>query len=325
MASSSSILTSPEQKNSPSIDAVLGNDDLITEILLLVPPKAVLRFKTLLLRVSFFFKEPLTRKYVSLDVDGRSLAYYFPHDFLDFDPTNNPGCIHISQSCNGLLLCSTCRWDRPERFQPINYIFNPTTRQFGMLPPPPDNGLYFDSIRLVFDPSESSCYRVVCTQFFTSELKIYVYSSETKDWKLCVSQENFEFLPLNFTDGVSWNDAVHWISPMGNGFSFLLDKDCLQTITRPPLPENWQDQNLRYLERGCSKWFAKYCLRMNAIVMAYPEITEDADVTEDPVASAFLEDKGPLLVMNIPVEIIPHSFKDRTFMKILSSLPLQLQ
>uniref|UniRef100_A0A6N2LJT4 F-box domain-containing protein n=1 Tax=Salix viminalis TaxID=40686 RepID=A0A6N2LJT4_SALVM len=352
MASSSSILTSPEQKNSPSIDAVLGNDDLITEILLLVPPKAVLRFKlvskkwfsiisktsfatrhtllnshtvsALLLRVSLFFKELPTNKYVSLDVDGRSLAY-FPHDFLDFDPTNNPGCIHNSQSCNGLLLCSKCSWDRPERFQPINYIFNPTTRQFGMLPPPPpDNGLYFDSIRLVFDPSESSCYRVVCTQFFTSELKIYVYSSETKDWKLCVSQENFDFLPLNFTDGVSWNDAVHWISPMGNGFSFVLDKDCLQTITRPPLPENWQDQNLRYLERGCSKWFAKYCLRMNAI--AYPEITEDADVTEDPIASAFLEDKGPLLVMNIHVEIIPHSFKDRrTFMKILSSLPLQLQ
>jgi hypothetical protein len=77
-----------------------------------------------------------------------------------------------------------------------------------MLPPPPDDGQFFDSIQLVFDPSESSCYRVVCTQFFTSELKIYVYSSETKDWKLCVSQESFDFLPVNFADGVSWNDAV---------------------------------------------------------------------------------------------------------------------
>lgn len=401
MASSSSILTSPEQKNSPSIDAVLGNDDLITEILLRVPPKAVLRFKlvskkwfsiisktsfatrhtllnphtvsALLLRVTLFFKERPTNKYVSLDVDGRSLAY-FPHDFLDFDPTNNPGCIHISQSCNGLLLCSTCSWDRPERFQPINYIFNPTTRQFGMLPPPPDNGLYFDSMQLVFDPSESSCYRVVCTQFLTSELKIYVYSSETKDWKLCVSQENFEFLPLNFTNGVSWNDAVHWISPMGNGLSFLLDKECLETFPRPPLPENWQEQNFRYfgesgghlhfigvlegnqnpddlnkgivspdmshdhitdqsivvytMERGFSKWFVKYCLHMKASVMAYPEITEDEDLAASPFSAekgpvhllSFIDgdkDERPLLVMQIPGEIISYCFKDKTFKKIL--------
>jgi hypothetical protein len=233
MASSSSILTSPKQKNSPSTDAVLGNDDLVTEILLRVPAKAVLRFKlvskkwlsiisntsfatrythlnphtvsALLLRVSFFSKEPPTHKYVSLD--GKSSAY-FSYNFLDFDPSNNPGCIYVSQSCNGLLLCSKCRRDLPERSQPINYIFNPTTRQFAVLPPPPDDGQFFDSIQLVFDPSESSCYRVVCTQFFTSELKIYVYSSETKDWKLCVSQESFDFLPVNFADGVSWNDAV---------------------------------------------------------------------------------------------------------------------
>jgi hypothetical protein len=274
----------------------------------------------LLLRVSFFSKELPTHKYVSLD--GKSLAY-FSYDFLDFDPSNNPGCIYVSLSCNGLLLCSKCRWDLPERSQPINYIFNPTTRQFAILPPPPDDGQFFDSIQLVFDPSESSCYRVVCTQFFTSELKIYVYSSETNDWKLCVSQESFNFLPVNFADGVSWNDAVRWISPMGNGFSFLLDKKCLETSPRPPLPENWQEQNFRYfgesdghlhfigvlagnqypddlnigivspdtshdqstdqsivvytMERVFSKWFVKYCLHMNAIVMAYPEITEDED------------------------------------------------
>ncbi|KAL3609083.1 hypothetical protein D5086_000103 [Populus alba] len=144
MASSSSILTSPKQKNSPSIDAVLGNDDPVTEILLRVPAKAVLRFN------------PAMACFCVLNADG------------------------------------------------------------------------------IFQRGLS-----VCTQFFTSELKIYVYLSETKDWKLCASQESFDFLPVNFADGVSWNDAVHWISPMGNGFSFLLDKECLETIPRPPFPENW--------------------------------------------------------------------------------------
>ncbi|KAG6790968.1 hypothetical protein POTOM_000077 [Populus tomentosa] len=180
MASSSSILTSPKQKNSPSIDAVLGNDDPVTEILLRVPAKALFSPEL----PSFSRKLP-THKYVSLD--GKSLAY-FSYDFLDFDPSNNPGYIYVSQACNGLLLCSKCRWDLPERSQPINYIFNPTTRQFAMLPPPPDDGQFFDSIQLVFDPSESSCYRVVCTQLFTSELKIYVYLSETKDWKLALRE-----------------------------------------------------------------------------------------------------------------------------------------
>ncbi|KAJ6945073.1 hypothetical protein NC651_000182 [Populus alba x Populus x berolinensis] len=51
------------------------------------------------------------------------------------------------------------------------------------------------------------------------------------------------------------------------------------------------------MERGFSKWFVKYCLHMNAIVMAYPEITED----EDLAASPFSAEKG----------------SDETFKKIL--------
>jgi hypothetical protein len=243
-----------------------------------------------------------------------------------------------------------------------------------LLPLPPNDGKYFTRIQLVFDPLESPRYRVVCIQFFNSELKIYVYSSETKDWKLSVKLENFDLLSVNFTDGVSWNGAVHWMSPMGNGLSFLLDMECLQTIPRPPLPESWQDKNFRYfgesggqlhfigilagnqnpddlnlgivspdmshdqstdqsivvysMERGCSKWFAKYCLHMNAIVMAYPEITEDKDPTTSPFSAekwfdllSFIEgndEEGALLVMRISGEIISYSFKNNILKKILS-------
>ncbi|KAI9398716.1 hypothetical protein POPTR_003G215900v4, partial [Populus trichocarpa] len=360
-----------------SVDAVFGNDDLVTEILLRVPAKAVLKLKlvskkwlsiisptsfailhtrrnphtvsALLLNFSSFFEEPSKHKYVSLD--GKSLVY-LSYDFLDFDP-NNLGCFstYVSQSCNGLLLCPKWRWCSTERSKPTDYIFNPTTRQFALLPLPPNDGKYFTRIQLVFDPLESPRYRVVCIQFFNSELKIYVYSSETKDWKLSVKLENFDLLSVNFTDGVSWNGAVHWMSPMGNGLSFLLDMECLQTIPRPPLPENWQDKNFRYfgesggqlhfigilagtdqsivvysMERGCSKWFAKYCLHMNAIVMAYPEITEDKDPTTSPFSAekwfdllSFIEgndEEGALLVMRISGEIISYSFKNNILKKI---------
>ncbi|CAK7339168.1 unnamed protein product [Dovyalis caffra] len=403
MASLPSIMNSPKQKNSSSIDAVLGNEDLITEILLRVPAKAVLKFKlvskkwlsvispasfairhthlsphttsALLLKVLFSFKPPPVHKHVSLE--GKSFVSY---DSLNFDLPINPGSTYVSQSCNGLLLCSKFRWHFGERANPTDYIFNPTTRQFAMIPPPPDDGKYFSRIRLVFHPSESPRYKVVCTQLFKSELKIYVYSSETKDWKLSLSRQNFDSLSVNFANGVLWNGAVHWISPMGNGFSFSLDNECLETIPRPSFPENWQNHNFRYfgesgghlhfigilagkqnpddlnmgifspdmshdqstdqsivvyaMERGCPKWFVKYCLHTNAIVMARPETTADEDSTASPFLAekgsvdllSFIEgndEEGPLLVMRIPGEIIAYSFKDKKFKNILSFLPLE--
>ncbi|KAJ6346617.1 hypothetical protein OIU76_003321 [Salix suchowensis] len=399
----SSFMTLPKQNPLSSVDAVFGNDDLVTEILLRVPAKAVLKLKlvsknwlsiispasfairhtrrnrhtvsALLLRFSSFFKEPPTHKHVSLD--GKSLVY-LSYDFLDFDP-DNPECFstYISQSCNGLLLCPKWRWCSAERSKPTDYIFNPTTRQFALLPLPPNEGKYFTRIHLVFDPSVSPHYRVVCIQFFNSELKIYVYSSETTDWKLSVKLDNFDLLSVNFTNGVSWNGAVHWMSPSGNGLSFLLDMDCLQTIPRPPLPENWQDQDFRYfgesggqlhfigilagnqnpddlnmgivssamsddqssdqsivvysMERGCSKWFAKYCLHMNAIVMAYPEITEDKDPTASPFSGkkgfdllSFIEEKDEeeaLLVMRISGLLQARIIHYRVVLLLMASAP----
>lgn len=48
------------------------------------------------------------------------------------------------------------------------------------------------------------------------------------------------------------------------------------------------------MERGFSRWFVKYCLHMNAIAMAYPEITED----EDLAASPFSAEKGSVRLLS---------------------------
>ncbi|KAF9688627.1 hypothetical protein SADUNF_Sadunf01G0008000 [Salix dunnii] len=148
----SSMMNSPKQKNSSSIDAVLGVDDLITEILkwLSIPRPSLL----------FDFKQPPIQEYVSLD--GKSLLNY---DYF----------------LNNL---------------PARYL------------------------------RKSICFSVLQWPAFT------------KHWKLSVNQDKFRSSFVNFANVVSWNDSVYGISPMGNDFSFLPDKDCLQTITRPPLPEN---------------------------------------------------------------------------------------
>ncbi|KAJ6430723.1 hypothetical protein OIU84_018268 [Salix udensis] len=291
----SSFMTLPKQNPLSSADAVFGNDDLVTEILLRVPAKAVLKLKlvsknwlsiisptsfairhtrrnphtvsALLLRFSSFFKEPPTHKHVSLDA---------------------------------------------ARSKPTDYIFNPTTRQFALLPLPPNEGKYFTRIHLVFDPSVSPHYRVVCIQFFNSELKIYVYSSETTDWKLSTIPR--PPLPENWQDqdfryfGES-GGQLHFIGILAGNQN--PDDLNMGIVSSAMSDDQSSDQSIVVysMERGCSKWFAKYCLHMNAIVMAYPEITEDKDPTASPFSGkkwfdllSFIEEKDEedaLLVMRI--------------------------
>lgn len=172
-------LNKPKQKKSSSVDAVIGNNDLVTQILLRVPAKSVLKFKlvskkwlsiishpsfafhhtqinphtttALLLRVLFLFKEPFIYRFLSLD--GKSVVNV-PSNFLCFDP-DNPRSTYISQSCNGLHLCYRGIFCYIERNR-STYVFNPTTRQFAAIPsPPPGNEISLSQIQLVFDPLKS--------------------------------------------------------------------------------------------------------------------------------------------------------------------------
>ncbi|KAJ6731951.1 FAMILY PROTEIN putative-RELATED [Salix purpurea] len=401
---------SPTRKKSSPVDVVFGNDDFLSEILSHLPAKTVLKLKLIskkwlsiishpsfairhsylnphtisgfLLNVSYHFKKPSSYRFVS--IDGKSVVHVSP-DFLLFDP-DKPGSTYVSQSCNGLLLCSRRTRYSAERTKPTQYyVFNPTTRQFVVLTPPSGDGIRSNRLQLVFDPSKSPHYKVLCIHYFKSLLEIHVYSSETRIWKLSLKQENFDSLCVNLNNGVSWNGAIHWISPTGKGFCFLLDEQRLQAMPSPPLPDSWEANSFRYfgesggklhfiglltreqkpdtiamdanvspdlsddkltgssssnigsqyvvvyaMEKGCSKWFVKYHLDVNAIAMAYPEIS-DQDPTGSPCfvigsifVSSFIDEnneEGPLLVINMPGEIISYSFKHRTFKNLFSFHP----
>ncbi|XP_026384919.1 F-box protein At5g07610-like [Papaver somniferum] len=107
------------------------------------------------------------------------------------------GGLHIQQSCNGLLLCR-----RPGPHTGTRYIYNPSTRHYRMIPPPPpfqtedmDLSSYCQwQFYLAFSPHKSINYEVVFlwrTGYDMTDYKhqMAVYSSKTGSWRLCGNVE----------------------------------------------------------------------------------------------------------------------------------------
>ncbi|GJS74090.1 hypothetical protein Tco_0706931 [Tanacetum coccineum] len=92
--------------------------------------------------------------------------------------------VKIMQSCNGLLLCTGPGWPA------CNYVYNPSTNLFKMLPPPDyshaDSPFYTSvGLRMAFDPTKSLNYKVVDVRHTSSHIDIQTYCLETRNWKLC--------------------------------------------------------------------------------------------------------------------------------------------
>ncbi|KAL6335853.1 hypothetical protein AAG906_040577 [Vitis piasezkii] len=121
---------SSSQESSAHI--VASNDDLLSELLLRLPIKSLLKFKS-------------------------TSAPFTSLTFVD-----HPRGIEILQSCNGLFCCSSVDYNDSERKY---YIYNPTTKQFH----DPSSALWpfcqaGFGVNLAFDPSKSHTYKVVCVQ-----------------------------------------------------------------------------------------------------------------------------------------------------------------
>ncbi|GJS22019.1 F-box protein-like protein isoform X1 [Tanacetum coccineum] len=210
-----------------SANTVLSNDDLLMEILQLLPAISLLLFKsiskqwlsvitcpTFTLRLS---QKPNIDPSSGLFVrgpKGKSKRNMFEYNFISFDiripskistvftfSSNAPA--KILQSCNGLLLC----YIPPDKF----FVYNPCVNLFKMLLQPQ---IYLQphiisvGIRLVFDPTKLPHFKVVHAGLKTdcdfddcdgyhdvgyhdngdgSYLKIKTYSSKIWSWSVCVN------------------------------------------------------------------------------------------------------------------------------------------
>ncbi|OMO82451.1 hypothetical protein CCACVL1_11948, partial [Corchorus capsularis] len=285
-----------------SADVIGSNDDIITEILLHLPAKSLVKFKLvsrkwlslisdpnfvlrhcrqspktvsgfiLAIVEPFDFKCPPTYMYMSLyenkNQNQNSNSVQSRANFPSFDPSA-PGAIMISQSCNGLLLCYSQRYGSPAPC--VYYVFNPATNKFSILPEP------------------------ICHEY--SEIILQGQAMPRPP------------LPEN------WNsdNFRHFMECQGH--LLFIDFDSPEYV-------------IYEMENDCSKWFVKYRLDINLIVTAFPdEMINDKENNSSislleleefisPVSLVEVENEGSLLVMYIPGRFIAYRFKDNTFKTI---------
>ncbi|KAL6136109.1 hypothetical protein ACLB2K_061410 [Fragaria x ananassa] len=182
-------------------ETVADYEDILTEILLRVPARPLVRFKCVSKHWLFLISDPkfchrhmLKNPHppISAFFSQKSSEFGFVPLHFDHDPTSirtrgnqnliesarscNPldfvhslHSIKIVQSCNGLFLCCLHppRYSYPTRASTlVYYVLNPTTNKFTTLTPPAAAAATTSDPRffghaLAFDPSKSHHYKVV--------------------------------------------------------------------------------------------------------------------------------------------------------------------
>ncbi|KAK3033244.1 hypothetical protein RJ639_033124 [Escallonia herrerae] len=186
-------------------------------------------------------------------------------------PTPNvPDDFHILQSCNGLLCC--CRhspdgWDL--------YVVNPTTKNFSRLPKNRGCTKKFDYVGVNLAVEEqTNDYSVVGVKQLNKHVNmidtyymIEMYSSKTGTWRSprlgrSTARRSTFYAPpfIQWSRGVYWNGAINWINDLGEeSLYFKVDEERLRTMPMPPVPN--VDGNLH----GKVRYFGKSLDRLHLI------------------------------------------------------------
>ncbi|KAH7855082.1 hypothetical protein Vadar_021040 [Vaccinium darrowii] len=285
---SDTFLMAEYSSSSAAADEVAGNSDLLTEILIRLPVRSLMMFKSvskhwLSLITSDFFA--LRRNPDSTAVSGLLLHPYtinnipqvdfiptinttetqskdpHPHQFTDltFFP-NVSGNIRIVNSCHGLILCCFRHTRQNNNPDPEYIILNPTTKQFRILPKCHPSDLI--GLTIAFNPSKSPHYKVVCVRH--NDLAstyppgpchhIMTYSSETGSWKASGAPFAAEFQE-QYNVGVYWNGAINWFSTWRwrESLYYNVEEERLGTLPLPPIPEDNYGYNREFRYYGESR------------------------------------------------------------------------
>ncbi|KGN50317.1 F-box protein At5g07610 [Cucumis sativus] len=259
------MLSSKLPRTSPATEQVLINDDLFFQILLRLPIRSLLRFKSVSKRWLSLISNPnfSHRRTISHHPNPTPSGIFFPRptpksppfDFINF--TTNPSRppfesphfaddkhgFLILQSCNGLFLCSTYNGNYSTR---DFYIHNPTTNHHTKLPYLQVGAVF--GLNLAFDPLRSSDYKVICVRYsdaYTDTFQIEMYSSVTGPWRPVQGVFSAP-LSMRFDSGVYWNNAVHWISTSENSLYFDLREEKVHDLPMPGVPDGQEQRRVKY-------------------------------------------------------------------------------
>lgn len=219
---------------------ITDNDDLLTEILLWLPAKSLIRFKLVSkkwsdLISSHHFSEQHTLQqrhrrrdsklrpslllhlaeassylYLHSSPDGEKLVPYAFSSALA-SPT-------IRSFSNGLFLIQCRNVESP--FE-VCRVYNPATKQSKKILLNVDR-MYRSvlGLNLVFDPLKSPHYKIICIKStprrslslcrsWWRRCQIEVYESDTSTWKVC-GEPFLAPRELVFDHGIEWKDCIHW-------------------------------------------------------------------------------------------------------------------
>ncbi|XP_076913237.1 F-box protein At5g07610-like [Bidens hawaiensis] len=349
-----------DQQSAQSRALIVSNDDLLTEIIIRLPAKSILRFKSVskhwlwLLSHKHFThrydklsKSPgtfavISTIYVPFNVDDQN-----PPPFSSLDSYFNSDDVRIVQSCNGLLLCHTRReYEGDHRY----YVFNPTTKQLATIPPVCGElkGFYF--MALAFHQKDCPHYKVICVRAFEPHgilFQLQIYSSETRKWKIAV--ESFSAHSACFCGAVYWNGAILWAPRVSHYMYFKVDVEQLHTL---PLPEglisseilamyfgesrdhlhlivykypeeNHLLMNVYEMLRDHSGWFVKYVVDLDVRPAAF-QLKTPLGFCEFRVIDVVRgeSEEDTFMLLHLGEKIIRYNFHDRSFKQIFTLPPI---
>ncbi|RZC71864.1 hypothetical protein C5167_035666, partial [Papaver somniferum] len=158
------------------------------------------------------------------------------------------------------------------------------------------NGLFvcssYNTVNLIFDPLKSNDYEVVYIWSYNHEdsYQIEIYSSKTDSWKLC--GVGFSALMHIF-----WNGSLHWTNANCSIY-FGIDQETMKTMPPPPmLVDEWDIEkviceyfgecnghlyfievyhfspplfDIYEMDDGYTGWYAKYHVDIQELTNAYP-------------------------------------------------------
>ncbi|GKB26668.1 hypothetical protein Tco_0866069 [Tanacetum coccineum] len=142
--------------------------------------------------------------FVSLDPRLKSKKSAMDRSFT-LGSTEEADNVKILQSCNGLLLCGG------SGLPIFDYVYNLSTNQYKKLSYPDcsfDNSPYYTSagLRIAFDPTKSSHYKLMDAGHTFCDIDIHIYSSEIGKWSLYSDRFNY-FSFDHFDSAIYWNDG----------------------------------------------------------------------------------------------------------------------